>query len=359
MNDRDDELDRRIRAVLDLARADAPEPTEPASASVVDISARPRRWPLMVGAAAALVAVVGGVLLMRDRDDMPTIVTAVPSSTAVSEPSTTDSSISTESCGSGLAQPYEERGTIHTVVPNSMAVVVTIEGNSVCTGGTTTVSVTLFNRGYEAVDLGGTNLIVASGAEKFVVGVLGADPLAPGATSTRDVQIQVPAIEPGNYFLYVYGFFDTATLAVVGPPVCDVTQLRSKVVLQDGASMNRFQVTRITNVGDDRCVLLRPVWASGVVFGGTSEPIQPQSGAGYFAGSMTPLVDHALDPGESADLWTTTSSACLDGVVQSKVYDFLDVQLGLINDQQFVAVGSDVDVACGLWISDWAEPTAE
>jgi len=40
------------------------------------------------------------------------------------------------------------------------------------------------------------------------------------------------------------------------------------------------------------------------------------------------------------------------------VYDHLEVSLGGMYEQLTVAVGRHVDVACGLWLSGWAAPTA-
>jgi hypothetical protein len=70
-----------------------------------------------------------------------------------------------------------------------------------------------------------------------------------------------------------------------------------------------------------------------------------------------PLADFVLEPGDSADLVLTTPRGCDSDRV---VYDVIDVHLGVGSDpsgEHWVSVGQDVEVTCGLAVSDWLEPT--
>ena len=312
---------------------------------------------------SVLATVAAGLLMLSGCDDTSTDAPTTGSVAASAAPSTTtEAPFDPSRCGTSLPQPYAEIGSVHTVLPNSLPVQVAmdVQGARACTGGTVTVSVTLVNQGAAEVDMEGTNLLLATvGAEKFIVGRLPSTPVGPGASLTIDVPVYVPPVAPGTYRLFLYGLAGDTTLVVDGPAVCEARQLDAEVVLEDGAGQHQFQVTRVTNAGPDPCVLLPPIGlVTGAGTAGTTDVIPLQPGDGFFGGQVTPLANYALGPGDAADLWTTTSSTCLDGVTLPNVYEHLDVQLGGMYEQLTVAIGRDVDVACGLWLSGWAAPTA-
>lgn len=357
MTEHDEPFDRRVRELLAMAQADAPEAIEadrPRHSAPHGVAAR------VALVAAAVVLVVAGVAVLSRRTGTDSATVTVDSSAATSSSAAASSTTAFDprACGRSLSIPYEETGTVHTVVPSQLPLVVTIDApeHGVCTGGTTTVSVTLTNPTDGSIDVQPTAVVVAAGMEKWVVGQILLQTLHAGASRTLDVTVSLGPIPPGSYFVALYGFGASAPFEVWGPRVCVVTDLVSEVVTDDGDGLDRYQLARVTNRSDEPCVLLRPAYVTGLRFGGDGVVLSLQPGAGAFGSVGAPLGDHVLDPGESADLALTTSQRC-DG--EREVYDMIDVHLGVGNDPdgaRSVSVGSDVDVTCGLWLSQWLEP---
>lgn len=357
MTDHDDRLEGRIRDLVGLAQSDAPDPMEaerPRRAATRSVAAR-----VAVVAAAVVLVVAGVAVLSRRNGTDPAAVTVdSPAATSSSLAASSTTAFDPAACGRNLGYPYEETGTVHTVVPSQLPLDVTIAAatQAVCTGGTTTVSITLTNPTDGVVDLQPTPVVLSAGIEKWVVGQILLQTLQPGASRTLDVTVSVGPIPPGSYFIALYGFGASAPIEVSGPRVCVVTDLVSNVVTNEIDGTASFQLTRVTNRSDVPCVVLRPTFVEGVRFGETSSVLTLQTGTGAFGSMGAPLQDHVLDPGESADLGLTMSQAC-DG--ERKVYDMIDVHLGVGNDPddtRTVSIGRDVDVTCGLWLSQWLEP---
>lgn len=357
MTDHDDRLDGRIRDLVGLAQSDAPDPIEVVRPHPRATRSLATRVALV---AAAVVLVVAGVAVISRRNGSDPAAVTVDSPVATNSslvvPSTTE--FDPAECGRSLSQPYEETGTVHTVVPSPLPLDVTITAGAqgVCTGGTTSVSITLTNPTDGVVDLQPTPVVLSAGMEKWVVGQILLQTLQPGASRTLDVTVSVGPIPPGSYFIALYGFGASAPFEVSGPHVCILTDLVSEVVTDQVTGTAAFQLTRVTNRSDVPCVLLEPTYVTGLRFGADGVVLTLQTGSGAF-GSMGPqLEDHVLDPGESADLGLTMSQAC-DG--EREVYDMIDVHLGVGNDPdgaRSVSVGRNVDVTCGLWLSQWLEP---
>jgi hypothetical protein len=178
MTEHDESFDRRVRELLATAQEDAPKPG--------DVHTAPRRNApsiavrvALVAAALLLVVVAVAVVGGRSGDravpaDSTSVTPGPPSTTVPFQP---------VNCGAGLATPYEEVGSIHTVVPNPLPLEVAIVApDGGCTGGDGEVSITLINPTDLAVDVEPTSVILASGMEKWVVGRLPATTLQP-ATS--------------------------------------------------------------------------------------------------------------------------------------------------------------------------------
>jgi len=354
MTEHDEPFDRKVRELIAMAQADAPEAIEadrPTRGATHGIAAR------VALVAAAVLLVVAGVAVLggRGADPASTTVDSV-TATTLADPSTTTVFFPVD-CGRSLATPYEEVGSIHTVVPSPLTLEVRIvapEGG--CTGGDGEVSIELTNPTDLAVEVEPTSVILASGMEKWAIGRLDATTLQPGTSVTSVVPIVVPPIPPGSYFVSLYGFGSSAPFEVSGPRVCVITDLVSEVVTDDGNGLDLYQLARVTNHSDVPCVLLRPTYVTGLRFGADGVVLPLQPGAGAFGSIGAPLGDHVLDPGESADLALTTSQRC-DG--EREVYDMIDIHLGVGNDPdgaRSVSVGRDVDVTCGLWLSQWLEP---
>ena len=356
MTEHDEPFDRKIRELLAMAQADAPEAIEADRATRGATKGITARVALV---AAAVVLVVAGVAVLggRGADPAATVVDSVTaSSSSLAPPSTTTFDPTT--CGRSLSQPYEETGTVHTVVPSELPLEVTIDApaGGACTGGTTSVSITLTNPTDGSVDVQPTAVIVSAGMEKWVVGQLLLQTLQPGASRTVDVAVSVGPIPPGSYFVSLYGFGSSAPFEVSGPRVCVITDLVSEVVTDDSNGLDRYQLARVTNHSEVPCVLLRPTYVTGLRFGADGVVLTLQPGAGAFGSIGAPLGDHVLDPGDSADLALTTSQRC-DG--ERQVFGMIDVHLGVGNDPdgaRSVSVGRDVDVTCGLGLSQWLEP---
>ena len=357
MTDHDDRLEGRIRDLVGLAQSDAPDPMEaerPRRAATRSVAAR-----VAVVAAAVVLVVAGVAVLSRRNGTDPAAVTVdSPAATSSSLAASSTTAFDPAACGRNLGYPYEETGTVHTVVPSQLPLDVTIAAatQAVCTGGTTTVSITLTNPTDGSIDIQPTPVVLSAGMEKWVVGQLLLQTLQPGATRTLEVAVSVGPISPGQYFVSLYGFEASAVLEVSGPQVCVGTDLVSEVVDNGGNGIDLFQLSRITNRGTAPCVVLPPVFVMGIRFDATSGVIPLQPGAGAFGSIRPALTDFVLDPSESAALAITTSQRC-DG--EREVYDMLDVRLGVGNDPdgtRAVPAGRDVDVTCGLWLSQWLEP---
>lgn len=357
MTEHDDRLGGRIRDLIGMAQSDSPEPIEHVRAHQGTTHPLVARVALV---AAAVVFVVAGVAVLSRRDGIKpvegTIDSAAVTSSSPVVPSTTP--LDPAECGRSLGYPYEETGSVHTVVPSQLPLDVTIAAaeQAVCTGGTTRVSITLTNRTDGVIDIQPTAVVLSAGAEKWVVGQLLLQTLQPGATRSVDVTVTVGPISPGRYFVSLYGFDASAVLEVSGPRVCVGTDLVSEVIESGGNGLDLFQLSKTTNQSAEPCVLLPPVFVMGIRFDATSGVIPLQPGAGAFGSIRPALADFVLDPGESAALAITTSQRC-DG--EREVYDMLDVRLGVGNDPdgtRAVPAGRDVDVTCGLWLSQWLEP---
>ncbi|MFZ4720062.1 MAG: hypothetical protein ACOYMR_11585 [Ilumatobacteraceae bacterium] len=375
MAEHDDELDRRIHDLLGAAQADAPEPDRTTMVVTNGVpSAQGRRWPVYVGlaAAAAVVLFVVGMATRTTKDENsivpvtdPTEATTPDAATSTSPTASTtpNTEVDPATCGRTSSYPFQETGSIHTVAPVDLPVHVTIEApTTVCIGGTALAEVTLRNDGTAAVTIDRTQLVISSGADKWPVGGIAPIELEPQLETTLQVPIAAPTIRPGEYSLFLYGFDGYTSVTLAGPTVCGGGQLRTEVVLSDGAGQRRYTVTRATNQDDVPCVLPPLTGVEGLTADGSAEPIQLQSDGGTGLPSQTLLRNFVLEPGEQADLYVTTGSFCLDGTVQPKIYPRVRAQLGFNlqgDSDAFVDLAADVDVACGLWVSGWAEPTAQ
>ncbi|MEN9646118.1 MAG: hypothetical protein RL238_2787 [Actinomycetota bacterium] len=369
MTEHDDQFDRRVRELLAMAQDDAPEPDEAHTSPRRATSSLPLRLALV---AAALILVVVAVAVLGGRGSDRAVPADSTGATSSSTAASTTIPVDPVTCLTNLSVPYEETGTIHTVVPSNQALDIEVQvlDGPWCPGGTGNVRLTATNIGSAQETLDPIQLVLSAGMEKYPLSLrtVGDEPgglsIAPDTGLSVDLLVAVPAVPPGSYSLYVYGFDASAALTVAGPDVCTTTDLVSQVV-ESGIAGNdtnqtltdAYQVARVTNRSDEPCVLLQPTWVAGLRFGEDSGTVGVLPGPGVQTVRPVPLADFLLEPDESADLVLTMPRGCDSDRV---VYDMIDVHLGVgatDPDQHWISVGQDVEVTCGLAVSDWLEPT--
>ena len=369
MAEHDDELDRRITALLGAAQQDAPDPQ---SATLP----RPRRSARWLAVAAAVALVGGGFAALAMRDDpesaLPTDSTSSPT-TVPSDDSqlVTSSSAATSStsptprdCSAPAVDSYDTVGSMHTIVQSSQALDVSIEAPDApwCPGGTGTVRLTVTNVGIGQERLDGVLLILNGGMNKYQLAhTASADEpdvlsLAPGAGVTVDYHVDVPSVPPGSYSLQLYGFGNGRDIRIDGPSACATNDLSAVAGAGDGAGQHEMTPVTVTNIGGTPCFLGRPLIVMGTGPNATGPTQIPFEDGGFFPVD-DPRPSRVLQPGESTSVVLTTVNSCLDGASPPVYWSALQIEMSVPGDATIgVALGPDnfLQTQCGLALSGWA-----
>lgn len=368
MAEHDDELDRRITALLGLAQHDAPQPL----LAPLPAPRRTGRW-LAAAAAVLLVVAAGTALALRDgNDNVASVVTTVPGvdstvgETTAVVPSTA-STVPTEprDCSAPAVDAYDSYGTMHTIVESSQALEIELVALDApwCPGGTGVVRVTATNVGAGQERLDPIHLILNGGMNKYTlvhddtVDEAGGLSLAPGTGMTVEYHVLVPAAPPGSYSLQVYGFGPGTDVRIDGPAACTTDHLSAVAGSSDGAGGKVMTPITVINTGTTPCFLGKPLIVMGTDAGGTGDTQIPFDDGGYFAADDS-RPSRVLKPGGSTTMVLTTDDSCLDDTVS--YWSTLQVTMDPLLPSSFdVALGPDsrVQTQCGLFISGWAPAT--
>ncbi len=371
MAEHDDELDRRITAVLGLAQQDAPDP----QSAALPHPPRGARW-LAVAAAVALVG--GGVAVLAMHDEPESVVPAEStalttlashgSQLATSSSAATSSTIpAPRACSAPAVDSYDFFGSMHTVVQSAQALEISIEALDApwCPGEVGVVRLTVTNVGAGQEQLDPVLLILNGGMPKYQLthrsdesepDVLS---LAPGTGITVEYHVTLPAVPPGSYSLQVYGFGPGTDVQVAGPPACDTVDLAAVAGVSDGAGGHEMTPITVTNTGDATCFLGKPVVVMASAADGTTtaSPIPFEEG-GFFP-VIDPRPSRVLAPGESTLVVLTTENSCLEPATSPMYWSQVQLWTGPQgNSNVVVDLGPDnrVQTECGLAISGWATP---
>jgi hypothetical protein len=362
MAEHDDELDRRITALLALAQQDAPAPANDA----LPQPGRSRRW---LAAAAAVVLVGGGVTALALRDE-PVIV-APSESTRVDTTSTpTQSSVAPSTtvaeggdCSAPAVDAYDTVGSMHTIVESSQALDIEIEalGGPWCPGGTGLVRVTATNIGASQEELIPLQLILNGGMNKYPLALAkpldetGGLSIAPNSGITVEVHVTVPAAPPGPYTVQLYGFGSGADVRIEGPLACATADLAAVAGPSTGSALQVLTPITVTNTGTTPCFLGKPVIVLGANGSAAATQIPFDDGGYYAANDSRP--SRVLNAGEVTTVVLTTDNSCIDDTPNywATLQLVLDLQLSSAVE---VAFGPDsrVQTQCGLFVAGWAAP---
>lgn len=351
----DDGLDQRIREVLGRAGADAPDEVTLASGKGSTAGHGVRFRVLMV--AASLVLLLAAVVALGARN--PEVRDDAASATDPTQPSSTVASTSVAltlpegpRCLLSKVAEYDELGTMHTVVPNQQPLTASVTVDSsgpYCSGDMVLVTVTVRNQGA-GVERVSPRLILAGGANKYLIEELPSFELQPNEVSVRQHAVTLPPAPPGDYWIGLYGLGDIATIALSNPPLCDGTTVRSTFTA-DGAMGTEYAFITVTNTSSAPCLLGRVLWV-GDVSGGT-EHVVPSDGAPA-PGVTQPLGSRLLPPGGTAGIVAATSNGCLDGTIVEIPMGILTLHLGVGADAPItVDVNGMLQRGCGFLLSDW------
>jgi len=114
--------------------------------------------------------------------------------------------------GCAVSEPAvkDEGYTVHTVVPRTEPVTVKIyaPGVRVCPGASMQVGMVLENDGVDPVVLANADLQLAKIFSEWHLASLTDVALAAGETRSVVVDVHVPAVNPGTYYLDLYGYQD-------------------------------------------------------------------------------------------------------------------------------------------------------
>ncbi len=247
---------------------------------------------------------------------------------------------------------YDQIGSMHTVVPSAQPITATITaiGDTWCTGGHGEADVTLTNTGVGVEHVQSPTLVLHGGAAKWTLETGASVDIPPGANSTFHASFMVPAVNPGEYGLIVYGFDGSSTITIDGPTLCTGADLSGTGVAaaNDGAMSNDLTEVTFTNIGDHRCLLAQPEWIEGIGSDGTAVPLTTSRGT-YF-GDPSPRRDHALAPGASALLYLGTGTGCLDDAHPASPWPSIRIHLAWPSIE-FIDVAVPLEATCGVGIS--------
>jgi hypothetical protein len=370
-----DDVDRKIRALFDRAGRDAPDAMEIQAAVP-----RPafRRWP----AVAAALVLVGGILVIARHDsgrstsapgtdattasapqttNSETNLTTIPSAVTSAAPSSSTTVPTTGDCAAVAPPNYDAIGTIHTIVPNTDPVDVTIvpDTDRWCAGGKGSVVVFFQNRGQDSVTLDRPTLILNGGIAKWEIGELRASlTLAPDEQVSIRAAVVAPPAPPGSYTLAIYGFLNShVPITIDGAVECTGSTLRVATSSVGSINSNLKTTVTVTNNTSSPCLLSTPLNASGEA-AGVQSPIQFTKST-YF-GDPPALPSRVLQPGSSAMLWIDTGVTGVCGTPSPRWTSlFLTIAFdygGAAQPIEVTASGAPFDTGCGLGVSAWGTP---
>ena len=113
-----------------------------------------------------------------------------------------------------------EVGTSATVAPAQEPLVATIEADPelVCSGGSTSVTVTIRNEGASPIAIPSLRLMLGGdGMWKWDVGELSDVSLEAGQSVTVTTIATLPLVKPGAYQLFLYGYTGRGDLSIAAP----------------------------------------------------------------------------------------------------------------------------------------------
>jgi hypothetical protein len=371
MAEHDDELDRRITALLGLAQADAPKPADVTRP-------RPERTHRWIAMAAAVVVIAVGVAALTLHGEPATVSPAdsTPIDTSLSETtiaetlataqSTTPTLPSQQStCSAPAVDSYDMVGSMHTIVESAQALDIEIESLDTpwCPGGTGVARLTVTNIGVDQERVYPIQLILNGGVNKYPLTHIGSDQepgglsLAPGTAITVEYHVAVPAVPPGSYLLQLYGFASSADVRIDGPLACATADLEAVAGLSDGASGNVGTPITVTNTGTRPCFLGKPLMVMATGPDGTGAT-QVQFSEGAFFPVVNPLPSRVLAPGARTMLVLTTHNTCLGPTTESVSWSSMQVQMSPLGNSTLNVTfhsWSHVQTACGLELSGWGD----
>ncbi len=315
----------------------------------------------LLGVTAAALSLLAGTACGTSRS-----ATLVPSETTITiatTPAVTSavpSSMDPPSDWSAVevTTDYDQIGSMHTVVPNAQPITATITpiGDSWCTGGHGEADVTLTNTGVGMEHVQSPMLVLHGGAAKWTLETAASVDIQPGATATFHASFTVPAVNPGDYGLIVYGFDSSSTVVIDGPTLCTGADIEGTgVAASDGAMSNYLTEVTFTNVGDRRCLLAQPEWIEGVGSDGAAVPLS--SSRGTYFGDPPLRRDHVLAPGDSELLYLGTGTGCLDDAHPASPLPSIRIHLAWPSIE-FVDVAVPLETTCGVGISELGQPSS-
>jgi hypothetical protein len=361
MAEHDEELDRRITALLALAQQDAPAPQKA-------ILPAPRRTGriLAIAASVVLIGVAGVALVARGRSDHPSAATTASSVDITSTPSQSSTDPSTtvadeRNCSAPAVDSYDTVGSMHTIVPSAQALdiaIVALDGPW-CPGGSGFVRVTATNVGTSQERLIPLQLILNGGMNKYplslanLTGEYGGMSVAPGSSITIEVHVSLPAVPPGAYLLQVYGFDSSADVNVAGPTACASTDLSAAVGPSDNGPHHQTTPLTVTNVGAAPCFLGKPLIVMGVGSDGipaTQIPLREG-----FDSVEDPRPSRVLQPSEATSIVVRTVDGCLDSTHPAVYWSGLQLVMDRVGSSAIQVTGR-FQTACGVSLTGWARP---
>ncbi|MFM2076898.1 MAG: hypothetical protein RJA49_788 [Actinomycetota bacterium] len=346
----DDELDRRIRAVVGDAGSDAPRATP--MGTVAPVSPDHRRW---WAAAAAVVLVAGGVVALAVRHEPDG---AAPTTSALPSTSAPSTSVDpAQDCDAIAPAQYDNEGSIHTILsnPQPIDVSVTFSPSAWCSGGRATVTITFTNHGVGIEHLQDPQLILNGGMAKWPIATLAAIDLAPGEHREVTTNVLVPNAPPGSYFVHIYGFDGGAQVGVRGAVACDGTNLSAAVDVPDDVGSMRNNLV-VTNISDSPCLLTTP-WAV-IALTGTNGFTQIPFEQRAFFGDPEALPTRVLQAGERALMFIRVANEGCADPTKTYTWDRLQFWFGApVGTTDLKADVHFPSPACGLFISAWGSPT--
>jgi hypothetical protein len=155
----------------------------------------------------------------------PTVPPAAPPPTPL--PATVPPTVSgptlslTDGCDPPAGPPWDEFGSIHTIVapPNSNEVTVTVEpAQAVCPSGVVEMRITVANVSDVAQTMvPGRGLLLSGGPNKYQIAMVSAVDLAPGEVTTFVVTTYLPPAPPGRYWLVIEGYGPGGEIVLLDP----------------------------------------------------------------------------------------------------------------------------------------------